>query len=650
MTVCVVGQKTTADLTAASLEDLMNIEITSVSKKEAKLFQSAAAVTVITREDIRRSGMTSIPDLLRMVPGLDVAQIDGSKWAVSARGFNGRFANKLLVLIDGRSIYSPQTSGVYWEAQDLLLEDIERIEIIRGPGGTMWGANAVNGVISIITKSAAETQGGLIVAGSGSQERDQTGIRYGGKIGDTAQYRISGKYFTRTGLSDAAGVDANEGHKAFRGGGRIDWQLNNRDSLTFSGDLFLSKIRETSLTISPATPFAPHTNTPGEFTGGHVLGRWARTFSPQSNLALKVYYDRFSRDVFDMSERINTFDVDFQHNVALSKKHDVVWGFGYRRVSDSTDSTNSTPMRYNPAKRTVQLFSAFAQDEVILVKDRLRLTLGAKLEHNDFSGFELQPNILLLWTPRNNQTVWGSVSRAVKAASRSDEDLRVNVAAFPGPRGMPVVLAIFGNPDLKSERVTAYELGYRAQAGKRFSLDVATFYNVYDRLTKTEAGAPFLETDPLPAHLVSPLIFKNLMRGETYGAETSLNVNVARQWRLAGSYSFIKINLHLDPLSRANGAEEIERSSPQHQFQLHSYVKLPRNLEFDVALYHVSRILQVPRYTRVDVRLGWRFSENVEFSFAGQNLLDARHAEYGGSDAVRRVVSRSASGKLTWRF
>ena len=638
------------DLSEKSIEFLMDIEVISVSKKEAKLFQSAAAVTVITQEDIRRSGMTSIPDLLRMVPGLDVAQIDGSKWAVSARGFNGRFANKLLVLIDGRSIYSPQTSGVYWEAQDLLLEDIERIEIIRGPGGTMWGANAVNGVISIITKSAAETQGGLIVAGSGTQERGRAGIRYGEKIGDTAHYRISGKYFTRTGLVDPAGVDANEGHKAFRGGGRIDWQLNNRDSLTFSGDLFLSKIGETSLTISPAAPFAPHTNTPGELTGGHVLGRWARTFSTKSNMALKVYFDRFSRDVFDMSERINTFDVDFQHNVALGKKHDVVWGLGYRRVSDSTDSTNSTPMRYNPAKRTVQVFSAFAQDEVILVKDRLRLTLGAKLEHNDFSGFELQPNIRILWTPRNHQTFWGSVSRAVRAESRSDEDVRVNIAAFPGPRGMPVVLAIFGNPDLKSERVTAYELGYRAQVGKRFSLDVATFYNAYDRLMKTLSGTPFLETDPLPAHLVIPLTLNNLMWGETYGAETSLNVNVTRQWRLTGSYSFIKLNMHLDPLSQANGAEEVERSSPEHQFQFHSYVKLPRNLEFDASVYHVSSILKVPRYTRVDLRFGWRFSENVEFSFAGQNLLDARHAEYGGVDAPSRVVSRSASGKLTWRF
>ena len=309
MSTTILAQKPGSDLTDKSIEFLMDIEVTSVSKKEEKLFQTAAAVSVITREDIRRSGMTSIPDVLRTVPGLNVAQIDGSKWAVSARGFNGRFANKLLVLIDGRSIYSPETSGVYWEAQDLMLEDIERIEIIRGPGGTMWGANAVNGVINIITKSAAETQGGLIVAGSGSQERGQAAIRYGAKIGDAAHYRIYGKYFTRAGLIDVTGADAREPHQAFRGGGRIDWQLNNRDSLTFSGELFQSNIRETSLTVSPAAPFAPHTNTPGEFTGGHVLGRWYRQFSSQSNMALKVYYDHFSRDVFDMSERINTFDI-----------------------------------------------------------------------------------------------------------------------------------------------------------------------------------------------------------------------------------------------------------------------------------------------------------------------------------------------------
>ena len=650
MTITAWAQKPAADLTSKSIEDLMDIEVTSVSKKEEKLSQTAAAVSVITREDIRRSGMTSIPDLLRTIPGMDVAQIDGSKWAVSARGFNGRFANKLLVLIDGRSIYSPQTSGVYWEAQDVMLEDVERIEIIRGPGGTMWGANAVNGVINIITKSATETRGGLIVAGSGSQERGFSNFRYGAKISEKADYRIYGKYFSRAGLVDPSGADANDGHREVRGGGRIDWQLNNRDAMTFSGDLFQSHIRETSLAISPAAPFAPHTNTPGEFTGGNVVGRWSRTFSPQSKMSVKVYYDRFSRDIFDMSERINTFDVDSQHNVAFGSRHEVVWGLGYRRVSDDTDSTNSTPMRYNPSKKTVQVFSTFAQDGITLIKDRLRLTLGAKLEHNDFSGFELQPNILVLWTPGHRQTVWGSVSRAVRAASRSDEDLRVNIAAFPGPAGMPVVLAIFGNPDLKSERVTASELGYRAQTSKRFSVDVATFYNVYDRLIKAEAGTPFLELDPLPLHLVSPLIFKNPMRGETYGAETSVNVNVTRQWRLTGSYSFIKINMHLDPESRARNVEEIEDGSPQHQFQLHSYVKLPRNLEFDVSLYHVSQIANVSSYTRVDARLGWRFSENVEFSFAGQNLLDASHAEFGGLDAARRQVKRSAYGKITWRF
>jgi iron complex outermembrane receptor protein len=383
------------------------------------------------------------------------------------------------------------------------------------------------------------------------------------------------------------------------------------------------------------------------------MGRWTRTFSERSNTALKVYYDRFSRDIYDLGERIDTFDVDFQHNVAFGSKHHAVWGLGYRLVADGTDSTNTTPVQFNPIKKTVQLFSAFAQDEITLVKDRLRLTLGAKLEHNDFSGFVTQPNFRIWWNPGHHQTVWGSIARAVRAAARTDEDLRVNLAAFPGPQGTPVIIALFGNPAFQSERVTAYELGYRAQPGKRLSLDVATFYNVYDRLRTSEPGTPFFETDPLPAHVVSPLVYQNLMRGETYGAEASLNLTLTRYWRLAGSYSFLRMNLHLSPNSRDSVSESTEGNSPQHQFQLHSYLKLPRNLELDAALYRVSRLpsLQVPPYTRVDVRLGWRFSESGEFSFAGQNLLNARHAEFGGLEGIiTQQVTRSAYGKLTWKF
>jgi len=648
-----------SDLTNLSLDELMNVEVTSVSKKEEKLFQTAAAVYVITSEDIRRSGLTSIPDLLRMAPGLDVARIDGTKWAISARGFNGRFANKLLVLIDGRSIYSPETSGVYWEVQDLPLEDVERIEVIRGPGGTLWGANAVNGVINIITKHAQETQGGMVIAGGGTEERGFGGIRYGAKIGEKAFYRIYGKYFNRTGLVDALGGEANDGHEAARGGGRVDWQVTDRDRITIEGDISHSNIRETPLAVSPASPFAPHINRPGDFFGGNLLGRWSRALSERSDMALQVYYDRFSRDIFDLPERLDTFDADFQHRVAIGKRHNLVWGLGYRFVKHETDSSSVTAVQYNPKGESSRLLSVFAQDEITLVKDRLRVVLGTKLEHfkeaeQSESTFAAQPSVRLSWTPQERQTVWGAISRSIRTRARNDTDLRVNLAAFPGPNGTPNILALFGNDNFKSETVLACEAGYRIQPNSKLSLDIATFYNFYDRLKTLEPGIPFFEPDPQPAHVVIPLVFSNLMRGDSYGAETSLNLNVTGGWRLAGSYSFLRMQLHRYSQSRDTLAEAAEGSNPQHQFQLHSYLRLPRNFELDASLYHVSRLVsaQVPRYTRLDVRLGWQIVEGLEISVAGQNLLDGRHQEFGGNGVgvLASQVKRSAYGSFTWRF
>lgn len=659
MAATVWSQKLTSDLTTKSLEDLMNIEVTSVSKKEEKLFQTAAAVYVITSEDIRRSGLTSIPDLLRMAPGLDVARIDGSKWAISARGFNGRFANKLLVLIDGRSIYSPETSGVYWEVQDLPLEDVERIEVIRGPGGTLWGANAVNGVINIITKRARETQGGMVTAGGGTEERGFGGIRYGAKIGQKAFYRVYGKYFNRTGLVDALGGQANDGNEATRGGGRVDWQVTDRDAITIEGDISHTNIRETPLAVSPTSPFAPHINRPGDFFGGNLLGRWSRALSERSDMSLQIYYDRFSRDIFDLPERLDTFDADFQHHLAIGKRHNLVWGLGYRLIKHETDSSTVAPVQYNPKGESSRLLSVFAQDEVTLVQDRLRVVLGTKLEHFKEAGqgqstFNVQPSVRLSWTPQERQTVWGAISRSIRTLARSDVDIRVNLAAFPGPNGTLNILALFGNEDFKSETVLACEAGYRVQPSNKLSLDIATFYNFYDRLKTLEPGMPFFELDPRPSHLVIPLVASNLMRGETYGAEALLNLTVTPGWRLAGSYSFLRMQLHRDTQSRDTHAEAAEGSNPQHQFQLHSYLRLPRNFELDASLYHVSRLVsaQVPKYTRLDVRFAWQIMESLEISLAGQNLLDRRHLEFGGDGVgvLSSQVKRSAYGSLAWRF
>ncbi|MBI1764111.1 MAG: TonB-dependent receptor [Acidobacteria bacterium] len=647
------AQSAKNDLTTTSLEELLNIEVTSVSKKEEKLFQTAAAIYVITQEDIRRSGLTSIPELLRLVPGLSVARVTGSIWAISARGFNGQYANKLLVLVDGRNTYSPIFAGVYWDEQDLPLEDIERIEVIRGPGGTLWGANAVNGVINIITKRAKDTQGGLLSTGGGNAEQGFGTVRYGGKLGSQAYYRFYAKYFNRSGLVNALGQAARDGEQIARAGGRAEWQFSGRDALTVQGDVYKGDLRETGTLISAATPFAPLANTRATLSGENVLARWNHASSPRSDTALQFYYDQTSRQAAALTDEIDTFDLDFQHHLAAGR-HDLVWGLGYRSVFDETNSSSRTPVQFTPKDRRYRLFSGFVQDELTLVKERLRLTLGTKLEHNDFSGVEAQPSVRLLWTPSQRQTYWGAISRAVRTPSRSWHDVRANQAAFPGPDGTPNILAYFGDRGFKSENVLAYEIGYRSQMYDRLSLDVTAFYNRYHRLLTVVPERPFFELDPLPPHVVIPLRFRNLTHGETYGVEASTNWNITSQWKLSGSYSFLRLQLHREDATLPVAAEQGEKENPQHQFQVHSFFKLPRNFELDAALYHVSALTaqQIPRYTRLDLRLGWRVTESLDFSLGGQNLLDNRHPEFNGLDltVVPSQIKRSFVGKATWRF
>jgi iron complex outermembrane recepter protein len=654
LTATAVAQSPATDLANTSLEDLLSIEVTSVSKKEEKLFQTAAAVYVITQEEIRRSGLTSIPELMRLAPGVQVARIDGTKWAISARGFNGRLANKLLVLINGRSVYSPETSGVYWEVQDLLLEDIERIEVIRGPGGTLWGANAVNGVINIITKSTSETREGLLTAGTGSEDRGSVSFRFGDNLGDRASYRVFGKYFDRRELVDAVGRGANDAQKLGRVGARTEWHPTERDHLTLEGDIYQTNLHENPTAVSPADPFAPFTPKSGSFSGGHVMGRWERSLSKGSDMALQVYYDRFSREIFELTDDIGTFDVDFQHHAVLGKRNNVVWGFGYRLVSHRAKEDSTMPFQFNPTAKTVQLFSGFAQDEINLVQDRLRLILGVKVEQNYLSGVEAQPSARLSWAPGRNQAAWAAVSRAVRTPVRGQQDLRVHFEAFPGPGGLPIITAVLGSETPKSEVLLAYELGYRVQPHRKLSLDVATFYNTYDRLNSYEPGSPLFVNEPSP-HLLVPIFFGNLMRGETFGLEAAVNLDVHRRWKIRGSYSFLRVQLHRDATS-VDTVSEIagEGADPEHQFQIHSYLNLWRNINSDTALYRVSRLTsqEVPGYTRIDSRLGWHMRENVEVSGGVQNLLDSRHAESNGIDisVVPSQVRRSVFGRVSFRF
>ena len=628
------AKSTPGDLTRLSLEELMQLEVTSVLKKSETVSEAPAAVYVLTQEDIHRSGVTSIPDALRMVPGLDVAGINAGNWAISARGFNSRFANKLLVLMDGRSVYTPLFSGVYWDVQDTLMDDIDRIEVIRGPGASLWGANAVNGVINIITKKARDTQGGLVIGGGGTEDRDFESLRYGGKLNDDAYYRVYVKHYNLASLESPTGGPANDAVNMTQGGFRVDWDPTSINSFTFQGDGYAG---DTSAGISPQAPVA----------GGNFISTWSHRFSGDSELTVRAYFDRTYRNYEGvLSETRNTADIDVQHRFALGDRNEIVWGGGYRFTSDET--IGSFGVSLVPPNANDQIVNFFAQDDLTLIADRLHLIVGAKLEHNDYTGFEFEPSGRLLYTPDERQTIWAAAARAVRSPSRADTGLRGNDGTPPAP-----VTSIHGNPNFQSEDLIALELGYRIQPRPRLSFDVATFFNIYKNLGTVGAGAPFISATPPPAHLVIPLTANNNMEGETYGVEIAATWQPFDHWRLNAGYTFLEMNLRNGfPLNDAT-LQAGEGSSPQNQFNFRSYLDLPWNLQLDTALYYVSSLpdQKVPSYVRLDIRLGWRPTKDLEFSFGMQNLLEKHHLEFGENfPSPPSLMERGIYGKVSWRF
>src|SRR4051812_6669490 len=456
------------------LADLMKITVTSVSKRPEKLSDAAAAIYVITGEDIRRAGATSIPEALRLAPGLEVARQDSHTWAISSRGFNDEFANQLLVLIDGRSVYTPLFAGVYWDVQDLPLEDINQIEVIRGPGASLWGANAVNGVINITTKRARDTQGLLVTGGGGNEEIGFGSLRYGGKIGDDMFYRVYAKYLDRDDSALPNGSDANDNWSMWRGGFRWDWQATDENLLTLQGDIYTGELNQTVLVPTLTAPFAEFLQDKVHVGGGNLLGRWNHRFSDSSELAFKAYYDRTERDRVVFSETRDTFDLDLQHRFQLGGWNDIIVGLGYNLTADSLDNTFA--VSFDPRHRTDSLYSGFVQDEIELIQDQLRLTLGTKLEHNDYTGWEVQPNARLSWSITKKQTAWFAASRAISTPSRAEDDIRINRLAIPpgivGP--VPGLVSQFGSRDMDSKELIAFELGYRIQPHERVTFDLAT--------------------------------------------------------------------------------------------------------------------------------------------------------------------------------
>jgi iron complex outermembrane recepter protein len=645
------------DVTAMSMEDLMNMQVTSVSKRSQKLADAAGAVFVITQDDIRRSGATNIPEALRMVPGIQVARIDENKWAIASRGFNGRFDNKLLVLIDGRSVYTPLFSGVYWNVQDVMLEDVDRIEVIRGPGATLWGANAVDGVINIITKPAQSTQSAVVTAGGGTEERGATNVRYGGKVGQDTYYRAYGKYFN-FGPSVYPNTDlaANDNWDAWRGGFRTDWSPSGPNSLTLQGDVHRSKFGETLTIPSLTAPFTDTFPNQGSFSGGNILGRWNHAFAT-STMSLQMYYDHTKLiDDSLFTDRQNIFDIDFQHSFHPGSNHEVVWGLGYRAINDNNDSSFTVAIQ--PNRLTLNQFSAFAQDEISFADRRLRLTLGSKLEHNEFTGFDFEPNARLLWNLTKTQSVWTAVSRAVRTPAITEEGLQLNSAVIPpggpgNPTPLPAIAAILGNHQFQSEDLLAYELGYRMQVSSNFSADVATFYNQYSNLRTAEPGPPVVEGSPIPTDVLVPFVAANNMGGGTYGGEVFGDWRVLPKWRLLGSYSYLQMSLRknsnsLDPLP-----DNPAGSSPHNQVYLRSSLDLGRHFEHDFIVRHVGSLpgLNIPSYNSLDMHVSWKAASGIELSIGSQNLLNDRHLEFIPDflNTAPTEVKRTVYGQITWR-
>jgi len=611
-----------ANLADLSLEELANIQIVSVSKKFEPLADAPASVFVITADDIRRAGASTLPEALRLAPNLQVARANARNYAISARGFDNVFSNKLLVMIDGRTIYSPLFSGVFWDAQDVVLEDIARIEVISGAGATIWGANAVNGVINIITRPAQETQGTLVAAGAGAHEKNGV-VRYGGALANGGHYRVYGKHADNDDTETASGKNAFDGWRRDQTGFRSDWR-NAASILTVQGDAYEGGLHQAGTADI-------------RIAGANLLGRLTRTLDDDSSLLLRAYVDHTERNQPGaFVENLDTIDLEMQHTLRPAKAHELSWGAGYRIGFDRVH--NAAAFAFLPGSIDLHTASLYAQDEIALL-DRLRLTLGMKLENNNYTGTEHLPTARLAWKPDSSRLVWGSASRAVRAPSRIDRD-------FFAPTNPKVVngvpqYAFAGGPDFSSETVNAYEIGYRAQPLSSVSYSITAFYDDYDKLrtiSPNTAGPGF--------------VIANGAEGSIHGIEMWGSWQAARRWRLSGGLVAQRRDLHAKPgVTDIAGGTALASSDASNHWMLRSSHDFNGNKELDLTLRHVGQLsnVVVPAYTSLDVRLGWKISPELELSIVGQNLLDAAHGEFGAA-ATRSEFERGVFVKAVWRL
>lgn len=601
-----------------SVEELMDIEVTLVSRTPEKLTEAASAIQVITADDIRRSGAIHIAEALRLSPNLHIAQLSASVWLITARGFNNVFANKLLVMIDGRTVYTPLYGGVLWEQQNVLLEDVDRIEVVSGPGGTLWGANAVNGVINIITKNASATQGLYASVLWGGFVKNMAQLRYGGKLGSQAQFRVFGQYMERNATELANGNKNLDAWRMAQGGFRVDWKASSKDDVTVQGEYYGGN-RETAVQHSP-------------LNGQQLLARWSRQISQRSGYSLQVYYDRYYREDGPTKsyDKMQTVDADFQYHLPLGPKQNLVWGAGYRFVKDDANFSNTAGAGIVPRFKRLDLFQAFIQDEISLAQ-KLKLTIGTKVLHNVYTGWEWQPSARLAYTTARH-TLWSAVSRAVRTPSRLDVDYFLPMT--PQPPNLP---SVAGGPNFVSEKLLAYELGYRLHTSYRLSISTATFYQVYRDVYSVEA-LPNTRTYQI----------QNGSKAESWGFEFSGNYQLLKSWKLRGGYTYF--NKDIRPLPGRDFNPDYLGNDPKHSALLQSVVDLPLNLQFDLAGRYYTNLKKtfataaVPSYFTFDARLAYAY-KGVELSVVGQNLANRKHTEFGTS-----IIPRSFYVKLTARL
>jgi len=603
-----------------TLDELSTVEVTSVSRRSEPAWRTPAAISVITQEDIRRAGVQSIPEALRLANGLQVARSSNTNWAISARGFNITTANKMQVFLDGRNLYSPLFGGVLWDQVDVLISDIDRIEVIRGPAGALWGGNSVNGVINIITKSTKNTLGGLVHAGGGFGQRGFVSMRYGDVVGNNVFYRVYGKFFQRDSLRLNTGADAANEFRYGQGGFRTDIDLSALDLLTVQGDLYSGD--------------AGVLNRPDTGThGGNILSRWTRRFQGGSELQLQASYDRSSRFVAETFNEIRyIYEVEAQHVLPVNGRQDIVWGIGYRVSTNRT--LPEEVLFFEPSGRHLGLFGLFLEDDISFYDGRLHLTFGSRLENNTYTDWEVYPNVRLAWIPSEEHTMWGAVSRAVRIPTQFDRDLRIDLP--------PPAFDIRGTSDFDSEKVVAYEIGYRTRVFPRLLLGLSAYFNDYDDLRSQER---------FPDE--SLILLSNRLRGHTYGLEAGVTYDLLPWWRLRAGYTNLQKDLELEPGSTDINRGRGEGVDPRNQFQFRSQMDLPHQTELHFWLRHVSSLgtsppaVPVPAYTVFDVRAGWNPTETLELSVVGRNLPRRRRAEFGPNG---QLVPRELYGIFSWRF